>query len=671
MPKLPDLFVNAVATFDGKALAKGQKQIGGFEKGVKKFAKAFGLAFSVTAITAFGKASVKAFAEDEKAAAKLTRTVTNLGLGFENARITKFISDLEKTAAVSDDVLRPAFSSLLTTTGSVEKSQKLLALALDISAGSGEDVATVAGDLSAAYVGQTKSLSKYRLGLSKAELQGKSFNEIQELLNKQFSGQNSTRLDTYAGKMEALAVASDNAKEIIGKGLVDALSMLGENDSVSNLADDMESVALYIGDAIRGVGVLVEYLKSIPGAGILFDAFKLGFKSTPLGLLNELGRANRVAPKPFSTPMTISGATDSGAKDAKARAAAEAAAAKRQKELLALQKKSAIAEKNKLSLSKAAAVFDTQRISIAAALRATYDKDTILRLEALQAIEEDNGDLALKKINELAALQKNADMAKLAGIKEISDATLNAINTQLLTELKAINDSKMAEADKELARQTAFGKYNAAIIAAGQLAEKEQYSERTQIQLTEIARLAAQSNTTNALKTQVLLREQAELSMIDRVAAAQKIADDARLAALKTYLALLTTGDLAADPNFAKASPEAQQEVVDATKAAIDALTPELIDPATSDALKAADAILALAASITPRGTLSSYKQAELDSAVMLNPVGGGGSSRNNVYNLNFTTGVISQPDEFATLLQDTIQKINRDGDSLTVAGIL
>jgi hypothetical protein len=55
----------------------------------------------------------------------------------------------------------------------------------------------------------------------------------------------------------------------------------------------------------------------------------------------------------------------------------------------------------------------------------------------------------------------------------------------------------------------------------------------------------------------------------------------------------------------------------------------------------------------------------------MLNSVGGGGSSRNNVYNLNFTTGVISQPDEFATLLQDTIQKLNRGGDPLTVAGAL
>jgi hypothetical protein len=97
----------------------------------------------------------------------------------------------------------------------------------------------------------------------------------------------------------------------------------------------------------------------------------------------------------------------------------------------------------------------------------------------------------------------------------------------------------MAEADKEAAREEAFKKYNAAITAAGQLAAKEQYSERVQIQLTEIARLASQSNTTSALKTQVLLREQAELSMIDRVAKAQAAADAARLKALQEYLNLL------------------------------------------------------------------------------------------------------------------------------------
>jgi hypothetical protein len=178
-------------------------------------------------------------------------------------------------------------------------------------------------------------------------------------------------------------------------------------------------------------------------------------------------------------------------------------------------------------------------ISLAAALKATYDKETKLRLEALQAIEEDNGDLALQKISQLAALQKNSELAKLAGIKEISDATLSAINTQLLAELKSINDSKMAEGDKELAREEAFKKYNAAITAAGQLAAKEQYSERVQIQLTEIARLASISTTTSAANTAALLRESAELSMIDRIAKAQKEADDARLKALQDYAAQL------------------------------------------------------------------------------------------------------------------------------------
>ena len=646
MPKLPDLFVNAVATFDGKALAKGQKQIGGFEKGVKKFAKAFGLAFSVTAITAFGKASVKAFAEDEKAAAKLTRTVTNLGLGFENTRITKFISDLEKTAAVSDDVLRPAFSSLLTTTGSVEKSQKLLALALDISAGSGEDVATVAGDLSAAYVGQTKSLSKYRLGLSKTELQSKSFNEIQDLLNKQFSGQNSTRLETYAGKMELLKVAAGNAQEIIGKGLVDAISKLGDDDSVQNLADDMEKAAERTADVIRGIGVLIAKIKTIPGFnsdfGVLYDI-------SYLALLENLGKADKLKPKPFTTPMTISGSTDADVKAAKARAAAEAAAAKRQKELLALQKKSAIAEKNKVSLSKAAAVFDTNRISIAAALRATYDKETILRLEALQAIEEDNGELALKKINELAALQKNTDMAKLAGIAQVSEATLSALNTQLLTELASIDKSKMAEKDKEAARDIAFGKYNAAITAAGDLAAKESYSERVQIQLTEIAKLASLSKTTNAGLTLTKLRESEELSMIDRVAAAQKKADDARLKALQDYAALL--GKIGTGGNTGGLTSSGVGSLIPATT---------VID--TVD--KMADATKNLKKDVTIFDlfpTLTEDQQTDLGG---YSPYMNYGSGYPATYNIKIETG-IGDPEAIARALEDVLNQSSYRGTSV------
>lgn len=663
MRNLPSLVVSAVSTWDGKALSKGEKQIGGFSKGVKSLGKALGAAFSVTAIVAFGKASVKAFAEDEKAAVRLTRTVNNLGLGFENTRITKFIADLEKTANVSDDVLRPAFQSLLTTTGSVEKSQKMLALALDVSAGSGEDVTTVANDLANAYVGNTKGLTKYRLGLTKAELAGKGFNEIQELLNAQFSGQNAARLDTYEGKMAALSVSFGNMQETVGKGLVEAFQILAGDGGIEGATTAMEKFGEKAADVLVGtasyVDKLLDKLNSLGGKGGGFDWVSLipilgGYLGSG-GVVDALeaeGRKVTGKDRQYGGVYADQYNAQKEAAAAKARAKAEADAAKRQKELLAMQKKSALAEKNKLSLSKAAAVFDTNRISIAAALRATYDKDTILRLEALQAIEEDNGELALKKIGELAAFQKNADLAKLAGITQISEATLAAINTQLLTELKAINSSEMAESEKESARQIAFGKYNAAITAAGELAAKESYSERTQIQLTEIAKLASLSNTTNASITLGKLRESAELSMIERIAKAQKAADDARYKALQDYAALLgkigTGGNTGGGGSLIPASTRLTT-VEDTAKA-----TAKLgLDVSTTEFFN----------------SLTSQQKTDLGGYSPTMNYGGGGYPK--TYNININAGVIAQQDEFTVLIQDTIQQLNRGGDPLTTAGIL
>lgn len=692
MRNLPSLVVSAVSTWDGKALAKGEKQIGGFEKGIKGLGKAIGAAFSVTAILAFGKASVKAFAEDEKAAVRLTRTVNNLGLGFENTRITKFIADLEKTANVSDDVLRPAFSALLTTTGSVEKSQKMLALALDVAAGSGEDVTTVANDLAAAYVGNTKGLSKYRLGLTKAELAGKGFNEIQELLNAQFSGQNAARLDTYEGKMAALTVSFGNMQEIIGKGLVEAFALLAGDGGIEGATSAMEEFGQTASDALVGAASYLDKLLSkfdgLRGMSGGFDWLQLVpiVGSWP-GIVEDLateGRKVTGRDKQYGGRYADIYNAQKEAANAKARAKAEADAAKRQKELLALQKKSAIAEKNKLSLSKAAAVFDSTRISIAAALQATYDKETRLRLEALMAIENDQGDLALRKINELAALQKNADLAKLAGITTIGDAALQELNTRLITELKVINDSKMAEGDKELAREEAFKKYNAALVAAGGLAEKNSYDERTQIQLTEVARLASLSKTTSAANTATLLRESAELNMIDRVSAAQKKADEARLKALQEYLALLNSigaggkGSSGSSGSTGGNTGGSADKVLPGTYAGVS--IKEATDAVVYFGQKATDAFQ----TVEDSGAFNALVNAYAGGAI--NPFNAGefrlnegagysGLSRGGAYDrdivINVSAGVISQPDEFVGLVQETIQKLNRSGDPLTTAGIL
>ena len=546
--KLPSMVVSAVTTFDGKALTKGSKQISAFEKGAKKAGAALAAAFSAQAIIKFGKEAAKAFIEDQKAASQLAQSVKNLGLAFETPRIERFISELSAASGVADDVLRPSMQRLLQTTGSVTKSQELLTQALDISRGSGVDYETVVTDLSAAYVGNTKGLKKYSLGLTNAELKTMSFAEVQEKLNKQFSGANAAYLATYAGQIEVLNTAAGEAKESIGKGLVTALQLLaGEGNTIQPLADSMADFGTYIGDAIVGTGLLIDKLNKIPdftgGKGA-----KLSGISSPIATaftalkkgLDELSKsgaeytaARTIPTQGYYGSMPV-GIYPSAAEEAKRRKA-EAEAARRQKEIAAANAKAAKAEKQKLALTKAAAVFDTTRIGLAAALKATYDKDTKLRLEALMLIEQDRGDEALKKIDELAKFQKNADMQRLAGVETISNAALESLNKQLITELKVINDSKMAEGDKELAREEAFKKYNAAITAAGKLAATESYNERVQIQLTEIARLASISKTTSAATTANLLLESSELSMIDRVAKAQATADAARMKALMDY----------------------------------------------------------------------------------------------------------------------------------------
>jgi hypothetical protein len=145
--KLPDLFVNAIATFDGRALAKGQKQISGFEKGVKSFAKTFGVAFSAAAVVQFGKASITAFAEAEREATVLANSVRNLGLAFDQPAVDAYIEKIGKLYGVTGGQAVPAMQALLTATGSVSKSISIFNTALDVAASTGYDVTDVAQSL--------------------------------------------------------------------------------------------------------------------------------------------------------------------------------------------------------------------------------------------------------------------------------------------------------------------------------------------------------------------------------------------------------------------------------------------------------------------------------------------------------------------------------------------
>jgi len=538
----PDIKLGS--SFDAKGFKQAETAAAKLGKTIKNLAGTFGLALGAKAVVDFGKAAVKAFAEDEAAALRLSNAVENLGIGFANVDISKFIADLERSAGIADDILRPAFQGLLTTTGSLTQSQKLLNDAITISRASGIDLATVSQDLAKGYVGITKGLAKYNTGLTKTELSTKSFSNILDILLKQSAGAAADYLGTTAYQMDVLGVATSNASEIIGGGLVDAFAAVGGGTEASDAAYVIEKIATAIANVTRATGgaigvipTLLQKLKSLP------KEIFMGFAGAQAGI--------KLTPKP--KPEAKSALEISKEEQAKRLAKLEADAAKRAKLLAALQnkqldtakkqadaeKKRQLLEKAKLALTKAAAVFDLNKIQIAAALKATYDKDERLRLLAMQEIENENGETALKYIEQLKLLTAEQQTNKLAGIKAISETELSYINQLLLDELQRIKTTKMTEEEAALARQAAYAKYNAAIIASGGLAEANFYSEKTQTELLQIKKLSALDTVAAAQATYDTLNYTTQIDIIAKIAAAQKLADDAKYKALQDYLALL------------------------------------------------------------------------------------------------------------------------------------
>lgn len=396
---MSNIRIDIASEFKDKGFKQAEKATGGLQGNLKALGKTLIGVLSVREVYQFGKAAVKAFGEDELAAKRLSQSLGNLGLAFEDSRVTKFISDLEATSGVLDDQLRPAFQSLLTTTGSVTKSQELLGLALDVAAGSGQDVQTVASDLSKAYIGNTKSLAKYNTGLSRAELQTASFADVQALLAKQFAGQNAAYLDTYAGKVAILNVAYANMQETIGKGLVDAFQILAGNNGIGGGVSAMDTFGDAVADTTRGVAGLVAAFKDLNTYGsTALDLLRNIDPFNPLGsAFGYVRNMGKPKPAPFKTPMSISGSTDAQTKIDRARAKAEADAAKRAKELLALTKKSVKAQealnkkkKEEGILGQIAQRFDLERIQIAAALGGQINEVERLRLELMQAILDED-----------------------------------------------------------------------------------------------------------------------------------------------------------------------------------------------------------------------------------------------------------------------------------------
>jgi hypothetical protein len=442
---MANVMIDIAAEFTGnKAFKQAESSTDKLTKNVKTLAKTFGLAFSTTAVLAYGKAAIKAAAADEKAQKQLALALSNVGLGRDAALSEEYIQRLQSEFGIVDDLLRPAYQTLAVATGDTVEAQRLLNLSLDISASTGRDLAAVTAALSRAYLGNNAALSRLGVGISKADLKAKSFEDITDQLQTTFAGSATAAANTFQGSIDKLGVAAANVSEIIGTGLIDALTNLGEDTSVAELATNMEKTALYIADVIRGVGVLAGKLKDLPIIGG-FDVGMIPILGTYLTILREAGKQ---APVQKSADNAHLKALQNSFTITKKTTAQNKALTKETTEQLKNKRLQNAIDKANLALNKGEEVFDMDKIQIAAALTSQAEalgkatssaaqlqvandtarlnvKRSILALEdAIAAKDEQAIISATNKLNaDLRVLNAlSGQNAKLVDIKSILDS---------------------------------------------------------------------------------------------------------------------------------------------------------------------------------------------------------------------------------------------------------
>jgi hypothetical protein len=419
---MANVVIDIAAQYTGnKAFKQAETATQKLEKSVGRLGKQLLGVFAAGKLLAFGKNAAKAFAADEKAARSLALALANTGNAFAAIEIEKFIADLQRATGVLDDNLRPAFRTLLTATGDVKKSQDALALALDISAGTGRDLSQVTLALARGFTGQTTGLSRLGAGLTKATLATGDMDFITGELSKKFSGQALAAAEGYAGSMARLTVASENAKEIIGKDLLDAMKLISGEEGIGGATTAMEGLATQIGNVIYGIGVLTAKLNSLPILKDVFGAFADVSKYNIIGLLGQLGSSTRA--RNAGTPQQSPGerlAIDKAARDA----------IKLQKTQNTLKKidndntaRKLTLTGDELALKELEKKFDVERIGLYAALNQSTDSETKMRLLSLIAIHDQNAALAgqIKKANEAENAMQAFTDALRASIRALLD----------------------------------------------------------------------------------------------------------------------------------------------------------------------------------------------------------------------------------------------------------
>jgi hypothetical protein len=264
------IFLPIVSEFIDKGIVKAQKELKSLKTTSDKASFAISkaalpAAAALTGLAAAGISAAKAAAEDAEAQTKLAgqirRTTSSTQAQIDAAE--GLISQLSNTAAIADDALRPALSSLVTGTKDLGTAQNLLAVALDVSAGANTDLQATADALSKGFNGNMKALASLSPELKTLIREGATFSEVLAVLEDNFKGAAEESGNTAAGGMRRMTIAIDEAQEALGVALLPV--MVAVTDILTDMANWISKntgLALGIAGAIGGFAAALLGLKA-------------------------------------------------------------------------------------------------------------------------------------------------------------------------------------------------------------------------------------------------------------------------------------------------------------------------------------------------------------------------------------------------------------------------
>jgi hypothetical protein len=451
---MANVVIDIAAEFTGnKAFKQAETSTDKLIKSTKKLAGAVGLAFGTAQIIAFGKASVKAALEAQAQQQRLAQLV-RVTVGASDAQIDSLNDQaeaLQKIGVVNKENITQTQSQLATFNLQIDTIKALTPAILDYvtaekgAAASADQFKQMTNGLAQALNGNFASLTKVGFVLDeqtkktiKSGTESQRAAALVKVLDSTYKDFNKSLADTPTGQMQKLVNAADDAKQVIGTGLLDAMKELGGENGIGLVTDAIDELALGLAESIVSTARLVKELQELPVVG----GFLGRLFSNPLNLPKEFlafGEGGLIdAYRSYGRAAGIQKASDNAHLKSlseqfkvirKTNEVNKRLTADELKKLKAARLKNAI-DKANLALNKGEDVFDMDKIQIAAALtnQAQQLGKATSAAQVLQ-IANDTARLNVKKsILELEDAIASKDEAAIIAATKKLNADLSVLN---------------------------------------------------------------------------------------------------------------------------------------------------------------------------------------------------------------------------------------------------